>query len=208
MVSLPPSRSSGPGGRAVSGSRSSKVVWAACLPWLSSLPNVCWTFLELVVTASCTASMSASGTVEARSLSAPRPHSNQDSGTIYVIVSFVTPPVSQISPKLPPSWAMMLDSGNPLLTRSPNGRVRSALTSGRVPTLLPMDADFRLASVYSSTHPPAPRKGLHGLFGEDSKSADSPGTPPGQITLPPLLLEDREAFRTLTTPRCQPFCML
>ena len=62
----PPSGSSGAGGRAVSGSYSSKAVWAACLPSLTSLPTFCWAFLELLVTASCAASVSASGAIEAR----------------------------------------------------------------------------------------------------------------------------------------------
>ena len=146
----------GPGGRDVSGSCSSKAVWAACLPWLASLLNFCSVFLEMVVTASCAANMSASVAVEARSPLAPRSHSNQDLGTIPAIASFVTPHVSRISLKLPPSWAMVFDSRSPLLTRSPNGPVRSVITSGRVPTRLPMEADIRLASVDGSPNPPDP----------------------------------------------------
>ena len=53
LVSLPPSGSSGPRGRAVSGSWSNDALCAACRPLLTSLPNFCWTLLELVVTASC-----------------------------------------------------------------------------------------------------------------------------------------------------------
>ena len=41
--------------------------------------------------------------LEVRPPSAPRPHFNQDSGTIPAIASFVTPHVSRISRKLPPS---------------------------------------------------------------------------------------------------------
>ena len=156
MVSPPPSGSFGPGGRAVSGSYSSRAVWAACLPWLIKLPNSCWTFLELMVTASCATNMLASRAVETRSPSAPKPHSNQDSGTITVIASFVTPHVSRVSLKLPPSWAMMFDSGSPLLTRSPYGPVRSATTFGSVLTLLPTEADIRLASVDGSPNLPSP----------------------------------------------------
>ena len=51
---------------------------------------------------------------------------------------------------------MMFDSGTPLLTRSPNGSVRSATTSGRIPNLLPMEADIRLASVGGSPNSPNP----------------------------------------------------
>ena len=83
-------------------------------------------------------------------------HSSQDSGMIPAIASFETPHVSRISRKLPPSWAMMLVSGSPVLTRFPNGSVRSARTSGRVPTLLPTEADIRLAIVDSSSNLPTP----------------------------------------------------
>ena len=123
---------------------------------VDQLSNFCWAFRELVVTASFAASMAASGGLGARSPSSPRPHSSQDSGMIPAIASFETPNVSRISRKLPPSWAMMLVSGSPVLTRSPNGPVRSARTSGRIPTLLPMEADIRLATVNGSPNPPAP----------------------------------------------------
>ena len=88
---------------------------------------------------------------------------------------------------------MMFDSGSPLLTRPPNGPVKSAITSGRVPTLLPMEADIRLASVDGTALTfPLPWKGVHGLAGEGLKSADFPGTPPGKMTaVPPLLLVAR-----------------
>ena len=156
FVSPPPSGSYGPGGFAVSGSCSSKAVWATCLPWVTTLSYFCWVFLELMVTASCAATMSASGAVEARSPTAPIPHhSNQDSGTIPAIDSFATH-VSRIFLNLPPSWATMFDSGSPLLTWSPNGPVRSAITSGKVSILLSMEADIRLTYVDGSANPPAP----------------------------------------------------
>lgn len=41
LVSLPPSGSSGPGGRAVSGGWSREAVRAACRPRLTSFPNFC-----------------------------------------------------------------------------------------------------------------------------------------------------------------------
>ena len=138
LISLPLRGSSGPGGRAVSGSWSNDALFAACRPWLISLPNFCWAFLELVVAASCAASMSVSGGLQAWSPSMPRPHSNQDSETMPVIASFVTSYVFRISHKLPPSGVIMLDSGKLppsgvitldsgklLLTRSLKGPVRS-----------------------------------------------------------------------------------
>ena len=70
LVSLPLSGLSDPGGGAVSSNCSSKAVRAACLPWLTSVHNLWWTFLELVVTALCAARVLASGAVEARSPSA------------------------------------------------------------------------------------------------------------------------------------------
>ena len=60
----------------------------------------------------------------------------------------------------------MLDSGSPLLTSSPGGLVRSARTSGKIPTLLPMDPVILLASVDGSPNPPAPVEGVLGLAGK------------------------------------------
>lgn len=113
LVSHPPSGSPGPGGRAVPGS---EALWAACLPWMSSVPNLSWTFREIAVMTSCAASMSALwGAWGPLPLCIYyRPHSSQDSGTI--IASFQTPYVSRISRKLSPNWS-----------------VRSAGTSGRIP---------------------------------------------------------------------------
>ena len=45
LVSPPPSGSSGPGGRTVSGSCPSMAIWEAYLPWLTILPIFCWAFL-------------------------------------------------------------------------------------------------------------------------------------------------------------------
>ena len=64
LVWLLPSGSSGPGGRVLSGSWFDGALCAACRSWLTSLPNFYWAFLELVGTAPCAASMSASGGVE------------------------------------------------------------------------------------------------------------------------------------------------
>lgn len=49
----------------------------------------------------------------------------------------------------------MIDSGILLLTRSPNGLVRSARISENIPTLLPIIADIALASVHGNPYPPA-----------------------------------------------------
>lgn len=100
---LPPSESSGPGGRAVSGSWSNESVCAVWRLWLTGLPTFCRAFLGLVVTASCASSMSVSGGLGAWVLSTHRPHSKQNSGTMPVIASLVTPHVSRISRKLHPS---------------------------------------------------------------------------------------------------------
>lgn len=62
-------------------------------------------------------------------------------------ISIETPHVSRISPMLLASWLMILNSDRPVLTRFSNGRVRSARTSSRVSTLVPMEADILLASV-------------------------------------------------------------
>ena len=51
----PPSGSSSPGRRAVSGNRSNEAVCAACQPWLTILPKLCWAFRQPVITASCAA---------------------------------------------------------------------------------------------------------------------------------------------------------
>ena len=57
----------------------------------------------VVVVDSRAANMSASGGLGAWSQSTPRPHLNEDSGTMPAIASFVNPHVSRISRKLPPS---------------------------------------------------------------------------------------------------------
>ena len=131
---------------------------------------------DSVVTASRAASMSASGGFKLGSVPARRPHPNQDSGTKPAIAS----------QRLPPSWAMTVDSGSRLLTRSPNGPVSSAGTSGRTPTLLPIEADVRLASVDGSPNPPAPIESrAFGLAGEAAMLSEYPGTPPEKMTAPP-----------------------
>ena len=63
---------------------------SACRPWLTSLPNCYWPFLELVVTASCNTSMLAYGGLGAWFPSTPRLHSNQDSRTMSAIAFLVT----------------------------------------------------------------------------------------------------------------------
>ena len=103
---------------------------------------------------------------------------------------------------------MMLDSGSLLLTRSPNGPMRSAGISGRVPTLLPMEANIHLASVDGTPNPPALVEVVLGLVGEGSESADQRGTPPGKTTVPPPLRLASGSFRTPTALRCLIFCML
>lgn len=60
LVYAPPSRSSDPGGRPVLGSWSNETVCAASRPWLTSLRDTCWVFLELVVAASCAAAINSS----------------------------------------------------------------------------------------------------------------------------------------------------
>ena len=98
--SLSPQWSSGPGGRAAAGSWSSEAVCAAYRPRLTNLPNLRWAFFEFVGIASCAASMSTSGGLGAASPSAPRPHSNQDSGTIPVISSLGISNFPQAASKL------------------------------------------------------------------------------------------------------------
>ena len=153
---------------------------AACRPWLTNLPNLCWDFREFVVAASCTARMSTSG-----GLGVAFPHSNQDSGTIPSIASFATPHLSRISRKLPPSLAMILDSGSPLLAPSPQEPVRSARTSGRIPTLLPIGADTRLASAEGNLHPSVPVEWRVWACWWGCSIDRSSGPSPGRKTVPP-----------------------
>ena len=75
---------------------------------------------------------------------------------MLAIAALGTPHVSRVSPRLVPSWAMMLASGNPLLTLSPYGQARSARTSGKIPTLLSIAANIVLAFVVGNPNLPAP----------------------------------------------------
>ena len=87
----------------------------------------------------------------------------------------------------------MFDSGSPLLTRSSNGPVRFAINSGRVPTLLPMHTFALLLSTAALTLL-LRWKGVPRLAGEGFKSADTPGTSPEKLDVPPLLLAARGIF--------------
>lgn len=102
-VSLSSSASPGPGGRAVSGNCFSEVDWAAFRAWLASVPNFCSTFPDFMMTASCAASLSGSGSLEASPPSAPSSHSGQDPRMIPATASFVIAHVSRVSRQLPRS---------------------------------------------------------------------------------------------------------
>ena len=155
-------------------------------------------------------SMSASGGLGVWSPPAPRPQPNQDSGKIPVITSFVTPCVSRMSRQPPPSRAIIPVLGSPLLTRSPNGPVRSTRTSVRIPTLPPIEEDILLASVDGSPNPPAPADSrawgwwwscnVYRLVGHPSWINDRASAAPGSYC--------RELSRTLIALRCLPSCKL
>ena len=179
LLSPPPSGSSGPGGRAGSGSWSHGALCAACRPCLTGLNNFCWAFLELALGALCAASMSASGALGPGPPRRPDPIPAKVRGRCLP-----SPRYPQCVSNLPQATSelsdIMLDSGSPLLARSPNGPVSSARTCGRIPTVL-------------------------GLANE--VVTDYPTTPSEKTTVPPPRPVARGFSPTPTAPRCLPFCM-
>ena len=99
-----------------------------------------------------------------------------------------SPCVSNL-PQVPSRWMIMLDSGSPILTRSPHGPVTVARTPVSFPTLLPIEANVLFASVDGNSdgnpNPPTPAEKNLEVAGQVATSNDHPGTSIRRTIVPP-----------------------
>ena len=141
--------------------------------------------------------MPSSGALEGRSPAAPRAPVGDDSCHRFLrLPTYLESPGSCNLAE-----QCLLIQGAPSSLGLLTGPARSTRTSGRIPTLFPMEADIHLASVDGSSNPPSPWKGVLGLAGEGLESADYPGTPPRKTTVPLPLRMTPGYFRAPTAPR-------
>ena len=108
-----------------------------------------------------------------------------------------------------PSRLVIPDSGNPVIARSQGQVVSARSTPGKIPPLVPNEADIPLATADGNPSPPTPADMTRlCLLVEPQRYPIAPSISPRRTIVPRRLPVVRVCAQNPTAPCCRPSCML